>query len=214
MEEKRRCLELEAHLTVMEKILEEFRNVRHQYNNMFQSIVFYIENEQWVLNKEFINEIMEKSSEINENNTLQLINIKNCTLRCSVSKMAEVCDKNGINFNIEVYGKVDHINMHESALCSAIETIFNYIFDEVMRCSEKEITIEVCSDNQGVSIAFDSNVDMGLELNQFDDQNISCSNLNRKYGQAEVLKIIEKNKNVIFNSYIDNDHYRQEIMIL
>ena len=202
IKDRKYCLELEAHLAIMEKAMDEFRNVRHQHNNMLQSIVFYIENEQWESDENFVEEIMEKTSELNKNNVLQLIKIKNRQVRSSVSKMAEMCEKNGIDFSITVSGDVRHINMHESSLTSALEIIFNHIFNEVMKFIKKEIIIEICSDSQGVLIVFDSHFD-----------NSYC-NLNVKVDKAAVKKIISRNRNVIFNSYINNNYHRQEIMIM
>lgn len=201
--EKKRCLQLESHLTMMEKAIEAYRNIRHQHNNLLQSVVFYIENEQWAADKNFVNEIMEKTAELNKNSMLQMVKIKNYALRSAISKMAEICDKNEIEFSIFVTGEVNYINMHESALCTSIDTIFHYNFDEVMRCSRKEIIIEVSSDSQGVLICFEGS-----------SQQLYDSDLNRRIGQKAIMKTIAKNKNVIFNSYTDTDCYRQELMIL
>ncbi|MEA4925519.1 MAG: hypothetical protein VB084_09435 [Syntrophomonadaceae bacterium] len=211
IKEKRRCSELESHLTMAEKVLEDFRTIRHQYNNIFQSAVFYIENEQWVSDKNFITEIMAKTSELNRNNTVQLVKIKNRQVRDSVFQMGELCSKNGIDFNLAVLGEINRINMRKSALGSVLETIFNHVFNEVIGFDKKEIDIEINSDRQGIAIIFASYIDSDAGLKRTE---LAGRSATRKTGTAAIRRIMARNKNVIYNSYIDSNYHRQEIMIM
>jgi hypothetical protein len=194
--EKRRRTEAESYLAAMEKILGKFRNVRHQYNNLFQSVIFYIENEQWDQMKDFKNEIMENTSAINKSDELQVLKIRNYKIRSLILKMAETCEKFEIDFHFMVSGEIDHFNLDETAICKVMEAFFDHILGEAIRSSKKEIIIQASSESQGVAVLFFSTFD------------------SRPSRMVSAEKILNRNKNVVFNDYTEDEYYVQELMII
>lgn|GEM_PF-2617101 len=211
---KKRCDELESHLTMMEKAMEEFRTIRHQYNNIFQSAVFYIENEQWGSSGSFVTEIMARAAALNKNNTLQLIKIKNRRIRGSISQMAGICDKNAIDFTVTVVGEINQINVHESSLCSALSLIFNDIRNEIIGFDKKEINIEIISEGQGIAILFYNYYETEEKAVPYRPTQPSDHCAARDAGSAAIKRLMAKYTNIVYNSYIDSDYHWQEIMIM
>ena len=195
--EKRRNRELEANIKDTEEALLVLRNIKHQQNNMFQSIIFYLEGEQWSDAREFIDEIMAKTGEFNKNNLLQLIKIKNHKIRNCTSKIMAECAKRGINLEAIVTWEADFtsLKVKEKEACRLLVSSFENIAVQVLQSRDKQAAIEICCDNEGfTAIISNSFAEEGAGLNSFKRLN-SCS------------------KNCIINSYIDNNCFRQEIMI-
>lgn len=203
--EKKRCNEMESQLAIMEKALEEFGNLRHQYNNIVQSAVFYIENEHEDAGKDFVTEIMKKTAILNQNNFLQLIKIKNRSIRNLIAQMAAKCDIGRIDLGITVSGEVNQVNVNETALVSALEAIFSASCDEVMGLDKKAIDIEIISEDQGISIIFNR---------YYDKRSNSSESAGTPSRPPALQALMARHKNIIYNSYIDNDYHRQEIMIM
>jgi len=201
--EKRHNRELEADLEDMEKALKVSRNIKHEQNNLFQSIIYYIENKQWDSAREFIDEILIKTSEFNKNNFLQLMKIKNYNIRNAISKIMGACDDNAIKLEVIVTWDADHINIHDSVVCNVIGGFYNNIADQVIGSCEKEIAIEVCSNSQGFSFIISNTFKAGQETTA------------KSMGLPTFTKIMLKfSKNIVLNSYAENERYRQEIMVI
>lgn len=193
--EKRRNSELEDNLKDTEEALSVLRNIKHQQNNMFQSIIFYLEGEQWEEAREFINEIMAKTGEFNKNNLLQLIKIKNYKLRNTLSRIISVCAKRGTNLEVIVTWEADFSSLKVKAACRLLTVCFANIAVQVSESRDKQVTIEICSDNEGFSAVIS---------NTFDEE---------ATGINAVKRLNSLSKNCIFNSYIDNNCFKQEIMV-
>lgn len=212
--EKKSRIEVELHLVEMEKMLGEFRTIRHQYNNIFQSIIFTIENEQWDMIRDLKNEILHNTSAINKSDKLQALKIKKYKIRSLILKIADACKESEVSFSITVSEDINQINMDELELYRVIRFLFDDSLDEVKRSSKKEIIIQATSYSKGVSIVLYSTFGVRPEIGKiFTEEPQKCDS-NRKTEADAVKKILKKNKNVIFNDYIEDDYYVQELMIM
>ena len=200
LREKRRCVEYEINLSETERILKEFRKIRHQYNNMLQSVIFFIENEQWGQFQDFKEEILKCTASINSKDELQLLKIKIYKLRRLVSGMAEQAAGLGINLEVSVPQDIEHVNLNEAALFRALRFLFDRNFEEVKKSGRKEISLQISSTDEGVEFLLNSSLDSRPDSGW----------LNKK----EFQRIISRHKNVIFNDYIESDYYVQELMIM
>lgn len=211
--EKKRRREAERNLEEMELIAEEIRNFRHEYNNLFQTTICYIENEQWDLIKAFKNEILQKTTLLNNNNRLQLLKIKNRKVRSVLLQLSEDCDKSGIHLQIMLSGEISRIPMDDTELCSILKFCMDNISEEVKKSSKKEITVKACADSEGVSFLFDSSFTIGPKAGVVYTEEFVRSHPDWKSRWNTVQRILNKNKNVILNNCINNKYFRQEVMI-
>jgi two-component system sensor histidine kinase AgrC len=212
--EKRRSAELESYLSETEKILKEFRTIRHQYNNMLQSVIFFIENEQWDQFKEFKEEILQSTSAINGRDELQLLKIKVYKMRSLISDMAGICAGLGINLDVMVSRDINRIGIDESALCRILRFLFDHILEEVKASEKKEIILQISSDKEGAAIALNSTFLSRPETGWLNRKNRRRGASERKSGAAVVKKLLKRYKNVIFNDYIEDEYYVQELMVM
>ena len=213
LQEKRRRIELESYLSETEEILKEFRAIRHQYNNMLQSVIFFIENEQWDQFKEFKEEILQSTSAINGRDELQLLKVKLYKMRSLISDMAGICAGLGIHLDVMVFRDIDRISIDESALCRVLRFIFDHILEEVKASEKKEIVLQISSEKEGTAIVFNSTF---LSRPETGWLNSNCRHgaSERKTGAIAANKMLKKHSNVIFNDYIEDEYYVQELMIM
>jgi two-component system sensor histidine kinase AgrC len=212
--EKRRSAELESYLSETEKILKEFRTVRHQYNNMLQSVIFFIENEQWDQFKEFKEEILQSTSAINSRDELQLLKIRVHKLRSLISDMAGICAGLGVHLEVMVSRDIDRIGIDELALCRALRFLFDHILEEVKTSEKKEILLQISLDQEGAAIVLNSTFLSRPETGWLNRKNCSHGASVRKSGAAALKKLLKRHKNVIFNEYIEDEYYVQELMVM
>ena len=213
-QEKRRSAELESYLSETEKIMKEFRTIRHQYNNMLQSVIFFIENEQWDQFKEFKEEILQSTSAINGRDELQLLKIKVYKLRSLISDMAGICAGLGIHLDVMASRDIDCIGMDESALCRVLRFLFDHVLEEVKTSEKKEIVLQISSDKEGAAIVLSSTFLSRPETGWLNRKNCRRGASERKSGAAAVKKLLKRHKNVIFNDYIEDEYYTQELMVM
>lgn len=212
---ERRCRkEAEYNLAEMDLLFKDFRKLRHQYNNIFQSVIFYIEYQQWDLLAALKDEILQKTSEQNNNSKLQLLKIKNYRIRILLNKVIELCHHNGIKLNFMVLEEINSIHMKEADLSEIMRFLIDNIMDKADKSSEKELIIRISSDDEGISFLFDSYLMNKPEAGKIYTKDFVHNNPDWKKRLYRVNKIMKRNQNLIFNNYMEDDHFRQEIMIL
>jgi len=193
---KRRFLtELLESMSCKDEILDELRKIRHEYNNMLQSIVCYIEEKDWDGLTEYKSEMLSKADSLNRNSFSQLAKIKNAKILCIVHKMLVRAKKSGMPLNLCIYNDINGIRMHEPQLCTVLQEFLLHACQEAANGKE-DIYLKIGADEQGLRFAVE----------------------NRRAGdhfpRPFKTKLSRKmRKYVFFNTSVQNDRIVQEFLI-
>lgn len=136
-------------------IIDEFRKIRHEYNNIIQRMVCLIEEEDWDDLKEYKNELLVKVQKMNGNNLLQMARIKCTGILRVLYDFLTYADEAAIPLSIIVYDEIGGncpkvaefcTVLHEFFLCACAEAVENM----------GGITLKISAGKQGFRFTFES----------------------------------------------------------
>ena len=190
-------LELKENLACKDEILKEYKQIRHEYNNMLQSILCFIEEEDWIGLKEYKSKLLEKTKILNGNNLTQLVRLKNKSILSLVYKLLMRGKESGITIDLTIYNDIDDIDPYEIKSYKVLEEYLNFAYEVAAQVGGK-VNLKISGNNEGIRFAFENAYSIK------DYNNIS-----------ELIKTKRKLKsqNVFFNTFIETDGLIQEILI-
>ena len=191
-------LGLKENIACKEDILKEYKGIRHEYNNMLQSVVCFIEEEDWKGLKEYKDRLLRKTQLLNANNFTQLVKLKNRSVLSLVYRLLIRGKKSGTILHLIIYNDIDDREFYKIPLFNLLEGYFNNAYDVAAKLSG-EVNLKICGNNEGVRFVFENTYDIK------DFNNIS---------ELIKIKIKRKPKNIYFNTFIETDRFIQEILVL
>ena len=191
------ALELKENIACKDEILKEYREIRHDYNNMLQGVICFIEEEDWEGLKAYKKRLLEKTQALNKNNLTQLVKIKNINILNLVYKLIIKAEQTGITIHITIYNEIEDKSPYGNKLYESLEV---YLREALNVATQKGATVDfkISGNNEGVRFVFENTYDIK------DHNNL-----------LELIKIKRKNeiKNIFFNTFIETNKLIQEILI-
>lgn len=189
-------LVIKENMDCKDAILKEYKEIRHQYNNMLQSILCFIEEEDWESLKNYKDKLLEKTQVLNSRNLTQLVRIKNGTILNLIYKLLMYGKKAGTTIHLKIYNDIDDINSYEIQVYRTLE---EYLYNAYEMSSHVggPVNLKISGNNKGIRFVFENSYVIkgtnSLELNK--------------------TKRKVKSKNIFFNTFIETDKIIQEILI-
>jgi hypothetical protein len=192
-------LNLENHecLICKDDILKEFRNIRHEYNNILQGLVCIIEEEDWEELIGYKDCILKKTQILNKSNLTQLIRIKNKNILRIVYSVLIRAKEAGITMNLNIYNDIDSIEAYRNDYMLSMQDYIEHAY-EVAASESEVINLKISANELGLCFAFE---------NKATDK--ACRALPNSIKSTKSLR---RCKNLLFNSFIQNDYQIQEIL--
>lgn len=190
-------LEFKENMACKDEILKEYKGIRHEYNNMLQSIICLIEEEEWEELKNYKDKLLEKTKVLNRNNLTQLVKLKNKTILNLVYKLLIKDKEAGVTIYLTIYNDIDDINFYGVKVYKVLEEYLNCAY-EVATLEGMQVDLKISGNKEGIRFAFE-NTYSAKGFNNISELNKT----KRKF----------KAKNIFFNTSIETDMLIQEILI-
>lgn len=177
--------------------LDEYARMRHDYNNMLQTLTNLIDEEDITSLKEYRNKLLETAKIYHNNNILQLEKLRNPSLLITFYHLYLGAGKSGITLGFAISGKPEHHYPHEDELYPILVECLNSAY-LLMPVTNKQIVLVLRENQQGLYISFVSQLEPGPE-------NYLCRE----------LKSIDSTvrKHLTYNVFINDNSFTQEILI-
>jgi sensor histidine kinase regulating citrate/malate metabolism len=195
---KRLELELLQILVYKDEIMKECKQIRHEYNNMLQTIIGLVEEDDLESLKLYKEKILVTTNKINKNNFAQLVKISDKYLFSIIYKLIVISENRGIILNLTIYNDIDD-NIINISYLRKLSKYINYAYELAVK-DEKEINLKISKQAEGFSFIFTNSI--------HNDPKDIISYLNT------TKKALKPNKKIIFNTLIENDLLIQEILLL
>ena len=178
-------------------IIDEFTKIRHEYNNILQTLTCFIEEEDLEGLKDYKRKLLEKTHLLNSNSITQLIKIKDINILRSVSKLLLKAKEEGVVLIITIYNDITNQSLYKDQYYYVLKECLIHAYQSGVK-ETMVIHLKISSNDKGLSFIFDnvSNVE-SFKL-------ISSSMKSRKY-------IMDNN--IFLNTLYKNDHFIQEMLI-
>jgi hypothetical protein len=182
-----------------DQITEEQRKIRHEYNNILQTIICYIEEEDIELLKDYKDSIVRNIHEINANNLIQLARVKDLNLLMMIFNMMEKAIKAGIKLNLTVFCDINQKSYWKIKKDTEFDKYFWHTY-EIAAKDNNEIWLSLNLNENGFCFTLKSKINVSTDR-------LTCE-INDSY------KSSKKKKSVFYNTSIQDNYLVQEIVKL
>lgn len=147
-------LELEESLSCKDYILNEFKQIRHEYNNILQNIICLIEQENFTELKEYKESVISKTHLLNKNSITQLVKIKNKNILNLIYKMLIKAKQANVTVNLIIYNNIDEINCSLKKY-KILNNYISFAYETAVK-NGASVQLKVNSSKQGLRFAFET----------------------------------------------------------
>lgn len=180
-----------------DRIIEENRKIRHEYNNMLQTLICYIEEGDINQLNQYKTELLKNVQSFNQNNIVQLSRISDTFIMTSVFELLVHAQTNNNTLNLTVYE--DILRKYQ------LQDTFNIELPEYLQCAyecaakiNSTTNVKVNFSEFGVNFSFES-------LSETGKDDIITIDTN---------KIMTKRcKNIFYNTFLKDSKIVQEVIL-
>ncbi|MHB8062877.1 MAG: hypothetical protein ACYDG2_09630 [Ruminiclostridium sp.] len=196
--ERRLNKELVECIACKDDVLEEFKKIRHEYNNLLQTITSFIEAEDWEGLKEYKSILLEKTHLLNRNKLTQLVKIKDKSILVIVHELFMKTEEAKIALNITIYNDIADTNSHNIEFYNILLDYIKQAYELAVKEAE-EINLKISSNDNGLRLCFENQISVNSQ--------IFTSILTKSKKHPKI------GKHIFFNTFLQNDNLIQEILV-
>lgn len=201
----------------LEVLYKDIRVFKHDYVNILASIMGYVENADMAGLERHVKDIVVPYSKklVGENESLgALTNIKVTPLKGIMTTKIIDIYKYNLNHSIEVVEAIERIDIDILDLCRMVGILMDNAIEAAWDSHDKIIDVALINGNECVSIIVSNSmpIDM-MPIHKMYQEGVSSKGLNRGIGLNNYKTLAQKYNNVLIETEIDNNHFRQILRV-
>lgn len=165
-------------LDCKDTVLDEFREIRHEYNNMLHTMNCLIEEEAWGELEEYQDRLMERAHLLNNNSLSQLARIKDRNILVTLHKFLVTAEKDGKTLNLYICNDIADTGFFKAELCIGLQESMKHAYASAAK-GAGEIDLRISSNDDGLQFCFESSNDTELGARSKHFKNIFYNTLQR-----------------------------------
>ncbi|MBC2676426.1 sensor histidine kinase [Listeria booriae] len=209
--------QLQEYVGALEALQKDVRVFRHDYVNILSGINGFITNEDMDgLRVYFRTKVIPMNSdmEVNISKLATLHNLEVVELKGLFATKLIRAQELGVNAQVEVYKKIDQINMDSIDLCRAVGILLDNAIEAVMGTEDPTIRVAIIQKKDAIVLVFANNLPEGSPpVHQFFDEGFSTKGENRGLGLSTLKKTLKKYPNVSLDTKVTQLGFVQELEI-
>ena len=201
----------------LENLYMDMRKFRHDYINILSSISGFIEENNMIeLEKYFSNTIypLNKKMQSNNNKLVLLKNIKITEFKGLISSKLIKAQELGLNVDIDIMEEILSINMDIIDLIRSIGILLDNAIEAAISTEEKYIALGIIKKESSIIIVIMNSYDGEINsVAKLFKEGYSTKGKNRGLGLSNLKEMVNKNKNVLLDTSIENNRFTQVLTI-
>ena len=201
----------------LENLYMDMRKFRHDYINILSSISGFIEENNMIeLEKYFSNTIypLNKKMQSNNNKLVLLKNIKITEFKGLISSKLIKAQELGLNVDIDIMEEILSINMDIIDLIRSIGILLDNAIEAAISTEEKYIALGIIKKESYIIIVIMNSYDGEINsVAKLFKEGYSTKGKNRGLGLSNLKEMVNKNKNVLLDTSIENNRFTQVLTI-
>lgn len=207
--------ELRDYIDTIRELSKELRVFKHNYLNLLYSIGGYIECEEWDELKDYYNKVVLESEDIiHSDNFFAIQKIKNKALFGLLNSKLKSAKSQDINMDIIILNLIDDIGMENFDICQVLGIFIDNAIEESKKSRNKDVIIEIYDENDITEFTIKNSYKTEPKLDKIYEKGYTTKNgENSGIGLCIAKDILDKYDNVLFNTYIKDDLFVQQIVV-
>lgn len=204
---------LKSHIKIIESLSDELRVFKHDYLNILAGIDGYIKNKDYDNLNEYINNILEESKKIKENNFFSFPKIKNSAISGLLSEKINESKKLNIHIKLNILNKLKTVNCNINNLITILGVFLDNAIEATRQTNKKELIFDIINTDEYTVFIIKNNFKNKPNISKIFNKNFSTKNDKSGLGLYTVKSIIDQEKNTLLNTYFENKLFVQELII-
>ncbi|MDD7794759.1 sensor histidine kinase [Clostridium sp. 'White wine YQ'] len=209
-EKEKKIKELTLYIDTIEKLVEKYREFKHDYKNIVLGIGMDNLKENDLLDKLSREVVGDKSYDA----FLNLKDINYIPLKSILSYYIMLSIKKDIEVSLITIGKIKECNISEMEFSRVMGIILENALEEVLKNEHKklEIYVEAIDNNLNITVA-NTFKKQELNMDKIYDRGYSTKGENRGLGLYILKSIVDKNPKMNLNTFINEGMFTQDLYI-
>lgn len=187
----------------IEVLYNDIRSLKHDYLNIFSSMLGFIEEDDFEGFKEYFNNnIIEINENLKQTNTeiAKLSKIKVLEIKGLIAAKIIQAQKLGINVKIDILEDVTEINMSKVDLSRCLGILLDNAIEATETCKDRKINFGIIKSNESISVVITNTFEGELPpIHKIFERGFSTKGDNRGIGMAYVKEVTSNLENVFLD---------------
>lgn len=215
----RELQQLKEYVDTVEKLSDDLRKFKHDYNNIFNAMSTYIECDDIKGLKTFYKENLLPESEkiiANDVTPYLLKNMKINSLKGLISSKVNIAHFNDIKISIEIVDEINSISIMEIDICRIIGILFDNAIEAASLCDDRVIKFSVIKTEEFTLFKISNTCEGDIPpVYRLKEKGFSTKGNGRGIGLATVEDIVNKKyTNLSLGTKVDEGIFTQELIII
>ena len=207
--------QLKEYTDTIENIIDESKKFRHDYINILSTINGYIQDRDLNgLEKYFGDEILQQSLIMKNNKYTSLQNLKISGLKGLISSKITKASALNLETNTEIIEVIEDIAVNNLDMARILGILLDNAIESAALTKDKKLNIVIMK-NENCIIFIISNSFLGdiSSINRLYKKGFSTKGENRGLGLSIVNDIIKEYPNILLNTEVENNLFKQELLV-
>lgn len=207
----------ELHNKTLIGMVDGVRTLKHDYNNIMQSLNGYITTKQYDKLAEHINGVLGECNIVNNLSVIDPKIFNEPAIYGIVGSKYFLANKENITFDFDIMTNIAKIDFSKPNLSRILGILLDNAIEATKKANKSYIRLEIKYDKRKnadvirIFNTYDTNIQ--IDLNKIYEKGFSTKEVKSGIGLWEVKKLIDKSKNSQIYATINNDMFVQNIII-
>jgi two-component system sensor histidine kinase AgrC len=197
----------------MKTFIDDIYQMKLDFNNSIAKITSFIDLEMWEELELYYREL--HISAIFINSTQEIINLKisSPAILGLISSKTKIAAMKNLFFHIEVNGDIDNINAGEYVLCDILGCLMDNAIEAAQESELKHLSMKIEILDGNTSFIIENSYKYKPDINSIFFKGTSTKGEGRGNGLWFIKQKIDREENLILNTYIKNCYFVQELIV-
>lgn len=201
------------YIRTIDSLINDFRRLKHSYANTIYSFYGYIEENDLTGLRAYYSEIMDETKRMDSNLLLALQRIKVYAIFGLLWNKINQAESKGVEVGVQAINEVYEAGIRLTDLCEVLGNYLDNAIDAASASEIKKINIIINDEVGYLTIKIENTYEGVLDVNEIQRKGVSTKGDSRGFGLAITNHILSKYTNVLHNTFVEDNIFKQELVI-
>jgi signal transduction histidine kinase len=197
----------------LKNIITGLRRFKHNFDNTLASVKGYLIKNDVVSLNEYLDEIIMEKNQIELNNYIKLEKLQDSALSGLILAKIVQAEKLNIDFSLTIQDGVKIVDMKISHLCEVLGILLDNALEASLDSRQKKIKVLLYSTTEQICFEIANTFEILPQPSRLFEKGWSSKGEHRGLGLWILNNIISKYENVLLNTFIEQDFFKQELIL-